>query len=120
MTSGSPARPSIQHEGGGLPDFRLNAAIRLEGGHVLAPGQEAEAFEALSAEQIASLEERGLVSGAGSAASADGLSGLAFTAAADELAHDAGLTAADFAGISPSGKTGYTKADVEAVIAAKE
>lgn len=33
-----------------------------------------------------------------------------------QLADEKGLTARDFAGVNASGKTGYTKADVEALI----
>ena len=36
--------------------------------------------------------------------------------AARDLAYGEGLADEDFAGLKPSGKTGYTKADVEAVI----
>ena len=39
---------------------------------------------------------------------------------AEALADDNGLTADDFDGVDQSGKTGYTKADVEGVIEAQE
>lgn len=42
------------------------------------------------------------------------------SSSAEKLAGAAGLTATDFAGLEPSGKTGFTKADVEAVIARGE
>lgn len=41
------------------------------------------------------------------------------SATASDLAESEGLTAADFAGITASGKTGYTKADVEAALQAQ-
>ena len=43
--------------------------------------------------------------------------GVDLTERAGEIALAAGLTAADFAGRSPSGKTGFTVADVQALIA---
>lgn len=50
----------------------------------------------------------------------DSLEGVEFgSQSAEDLAVEAGLSADDF-GMEPSGKTGYTKADVEAVIEAKE
>ena len=39
---------------------------------------------------------------------------------AEALAEDNGLTADDFDGVDQSGKTGYTKADVDGVIKAQE
>lgn len=43
-----------------------------------------------------------------------------FTERGGEVAIDAGLHLEDFEGIEPTGETGYTVADVEAVIAAKK
>lgn len=40
--------------------------------------------------------------------------------AAGQAARDAGLTAADFKGYTPSGQEGYTKPDVAKVLASKE
>lgn len=40
--------------------------------------------------------------------------------AAEKLAQEKKLSGADFAGVEPSGKTGFTKADVEAVISRGE
>lgn len=41
------------------------------------------------------------------------------SASAEKLAAAEGLAAEDFAGVEPSGKTGYTKADVESVVEGK-
>lgn len=39
------------------------------------------------------------------------------SSAAEDAAKEAGLTAAHFKGVKPSGEKGYTKADVDAAIA---
>jgi hypothetical protein len=41
------------------------------------------------------------------------------SSAASDFAAEEGLTAAEFEGIEPSGKGGFTKADVEAVVQAR-
>lgn len=50
----------------------------------------------------------------------DAVGGVGLTERAGEVALAAGLTAADFAGRTPSGRTGFTVADVEKIIADKE
>ncbi|HEX6940303.1 MAG TPA: hypothetical protein VF158_12895, partial [Longimicrobiales bacterium] len=45
--------------------------------------------------------------------------GVDLTERAGEIAVAAGLTAEDFVGCEPSGRTGYTVADVKAILAAR-
>ena len=101
-----------------MADFKITGVIRT-GGKTYTEGDE----DALAEQDVdfARLQEAGAIEGDVSGAEDNGGEESIFASPdAEELAKDNDLTEDDFGGVEQSGKTGYTKADVQKVIDALE